>query len=746
MKPIQKKDGKLICVGSGIRAIAHFTLEAQACIREADMVYISVADPVTVKWIQEQNPNHFDLYQYYANDRPRFLTYAQMTERMLIDVRAGKFVVAVFYGHPGVFVNPSHDAIAVARAEGYHAAMLPGVSAEDCLFADLGIDPSRVGLQTVEATDLLLRKREIQIDTNLIVWQVGCVGDVGFQFSGFENTSFPLLLDYLASYYGDDHKITNYIAPQYPTSDPVIEEYSIAELRLPENARKISGISTFFIAAKVNKSGDADMAAQMGLAIGDTPVTPFPQIDMEQYKASQQLAVQMLEVHEEPEGYPQPAPSEAAYAFMKGLAESYSEWLKFTQDRGAYIAAYPGLSDFEKKTLQLGYPGAIRMMMQKSAEREALRFVNDSIADAAMTQEYQELIRIATDELKEGRCSERQFLDSTRSWLVNRGYLTTVPHVTTTVQGLADAPDWTGTYQLYIETSPGAYSLGPLIILGSSSLTVDGITIQDYNLVVNSLSWSAKNGNPSSASLTFFVNTKTNANSFYGEYWTTAQPQPTDANAVGEAVSSAPLSNWAATYYTANLVGNKWTKDSKLKVSADGTVNYNQTIQNYTYGGNELSWQMADGNAQNVVIAFSTNKSGKMEFYGFKWTTGAKPAQANFSGIVGSGGGGWPPIAVAAVALTVNAQVTANAQAAATTAQATATTATATATATSATAATTSVSVTVAPAAAEKMAHLSRQAGLDVEKVKKATEALSRKLREIEALARGKESRRDAKL
>jgi len=241
-------EGKLICVGSGIRAISQFTLEAQACIREADMVYISVADPVTVKWIEEQNPNHFDLYQYYANDKPRYLTYAQMTERMLMDVRAGKFVVSVFYGHPGVFVNPSHDAIAVARSEGYHAKMLPGISAEDCLFADLGIDPSRVGLQTVEATDLLLRKREPQIDTNVIIWQVGCVGDVGFQFSGFENGNFPVLLDYLASYYGEDHKITNYVAPQYPNGDPIIEEYSIQELRQPENARQISGISTFFIA------------------------------------------------------------------------------------------------------------------------------------------------------------------------------------------------------------------------------------------------------------------------------------------------------------------------------------------------------------------------------------------------------------------------------------------------------------------------------------------------------------------
>ena len=36
--------------------------------------------------------------------------------------------------------------------------MLPGISAEDCLFADLGFDPAVRGCQTFEATDFLLRQ------------------------------------------------------------------------------------------------------------------------------------------------------------------------------------------------------------------------------------------------------------------------------------------------------------------------------------------------------------------------------------------------------------------------------------------------------------------------------------------------------------------------------------------------------------------------------------------------------------
>ena len=76
---------------------------------------------------------------------------------MLQEVRLGKVVVGVFYGHPGIFVAPSHRAISIARAEGYEAKMLPAVSAEDSLYADLGVDPSRCGCVCTCDMPLLLK-------------------------------------------------------------------------------------------------------------------------------------------------------------------------------------------------------------------------------------------------------------------------------------------------------------------------------------------------------------------------------------------------------------------------------------------------------------------------------------------------------------------------------------------------------------------------------------------------------------
>lgn len=95
---------------------------------------------------------------------------------MLQDVRAGKNVFGIFYGHPGVFVACTHRALAIARAEGYEGKMLPGVSAEDYMFADLGFDPAILGCANFEATALLLRDTPLDPTMNNIIWQVGCVG------------------------------------------------------------------------------------------------------------------------------------------------------------------------------------------------------------------------------------------------------------------------------------------------------------------------------------------------------------------------------------------------------------------------------------------------------------------------------------------------------------------------------------------------------------------------------------------
>jgi uncharacterized protein YabN with tetrapyrrole methylase and pyrophosphatase domain len=153
-------------------------------------------------------------------------------------------VCVVFYGHPGVCVNPTHRAIQKARDEGFLARMLPGVSALDMLIADLGIDPVD-GCQTFEATDFLIRKRCVDTSSALILWQIGviAVDDYMDTAENWNPEGLRLLTDVLGEIYSPEHLVTVYEASAYPTCDPIIQRVPIAAL---PNA-KISSGSTLYV-------------------------------------------------------------------------------------------------------------------------------------------------------------------------------------------------------------------------------------------------------------------------------------------------------------------------------------------------------------------------------------------------------------------------------------------------------------------------------------------------------------------
>ena len=53
--------------------------------------------------------------------------------------------------------------------------MLPGIPAEDRLYADLNLDPSRPACQTLGASDDMLRERPTTTDYHVINFQIGAV-------------------------------------------------------------------------------------------------------------------------------------------------------------------------------------------------------------------------------------------------------------------------------------------------------------------------------------------------------------------------------------------------------------------------------------------------------------------------------------------------------------------------------------------------------------------------------------------
>jgi uncharacterized protein YabN with tetrapyrrole methylase and pyrophosphatase domain len=253
--------GLLVVVGTGIKAVGHMTLDARAWIASAAEVHYVTTDPITEGVIKGLAPTAQSLARFYEVGRERHDTYNAMTQTMLAGARAGRTVCAAFYGHPGVFVYPSHDAIRRARAEGIRAIMEPGVSAEDCLFADLGLDPAVVGCAQYEATDFLVYRRRPDPSGALIIWQIGVVGDFAWNPGRTNADNVRVLAGELARTYGPDHVVVVYEAAQLPTCMPTIVHVRLADLPHVQ----LSTASTLFVPPVEQRGPDVAMIDRLGL-------------------------------------------------------------------------------------------------------------------------------------------------------------------------------------------------------------------------------------------------------------------------------------------------------------------------------------------------------------------------------------------------------------------------------------------------------------------------------------------------
>ena len=222
--------GSLVCVGVGMTLGSHLTPLSRSYIENADVVFAATSDGIVELWLAKMHADVRSLQSCYREGKSRADSYREMIATMLSEVRAGKRVCGAFYGHPGVFAGVPHEAIEQARREGYAAHMEPGVSVEDCLYADLGIDPGRYGCQHFEASQLLLYRRRIDPSAYLVLWQVGVAGDRSLTRFATGAEYRQVLVDVLIRDYAPDHAAIIYKVATLPTQQPRIERATIAQL------------------------------------------------------------------------------------------------------------------------------------------------------------------------------------------------------------------------------------------------------------------------------------------------------------------------------------------------------------------------------------------------------------------------------------------------------------------------------------------------------------------------------------
>lgn len=209
---------------------SHITPLARSYIEKSDVVFAAMSDGVMELWLAKMNPDVRSLQCYYREGKSRLQTYREMVEAMLAETRAGKRVCGAFYGHPGVFAWPAHKAIELARSEGYDAHMEPGVSAADCLYADLGIDPGRHGCQHFEASQFMFYRRRVDTAAYLILWQIGVAGDRTLARFSTGASHRRVLVDVLSRDYDAAHEVVLYKAATLAISRSQILRMPLAAL------------------------------------------------------------------------------------------------------------------------------------------------------------------------------------------------------------------------------------------------------------------------------------------------------------------------------------------------------------------------------------------------------------------------------------------------------------------------------------------------------------------------------------
>lgn len=637
--------GKLVLVGSGIKGVGHFTLEGLGHVEAADIVYYAVADPTTELFIQEHAKKSIDLYNLYGNGKPRRDTYTQMAEKLLESLRDGKYVVGVFYGHPGIFVSPAHRALQIAWLEGFDAQMLPGVSAIDCMSADLSVDPSRPGLQILEATDLLLRERTLFTDGHVVLFQVGSVGDMGFNFTGFKDTKFPMLVKKLEEIYGEDHQLTHYIAPQFSIVDPRIDRFTIRELWDPKVQKKINGISTFYIPPKTLKKANAVIAAQLGLRLTSKESKPLagPFHQGSPYSTRDLKAIEDLKTHKLPQGYKATKASKAAYELLRDLALKPHMLHAFRRNPVSFLKRNAvKLTEKEEKAILSRHAGRLRMMM-KDDTNAAEEFVQAVYRSMSFAKEWAKEV---TSYIK--TTDPTLAMKLINSWLEKQGYDTTFDQV---LEAFTKARDrslnaYTGLYTIYF-TDGSQISGQPSSLIGRGVVKYLNKTIQRWSFVDSVLTWNMSSGNAQSAKLTFIILTNKTlkalpANAYVGPQFSGAisSTAPTIASLAGynaygcvgsnsiahggkihkpipaNTVNGTPLSQYSDTYQVFLLSAGQTPKETSFELvvnavpgapEASAKISYDKApISGFRYNNNVLSWT-ASGNLNSAYLLFYYN-------------------------------------------------------------------------------------------------------------------------------------------
>ena len=217
--------GSLVIVDTGVMAVNQVTVEGYLWIRQSDRVLFLGADPVTEQWIRTLNENVESLNALETAD--------EIVERIQDHIRAGLSICLVIHGRTALHAQVQREAVALSRAEEVPAAVVPGVSALECLCSDLGLDPLRDGCQIFSAEHFVEHRRRPDPSAALVV-------------SLSEEAASAELLEVLQSAYGAEHEVVLHEPARYAVLAPVIRRTAIGSVSEDD----LAGVSHLYVPAQ----------------------------------------------------------------------------------------------------------------------------------------------------------------------------------------------------------------------------------------------------------------------------------------------------------------------------------------------------------------------------------------------------------------------------------------------------------------------------------------------------------------
>lgn len=232
-------------VGLGMGSADQVTREVDRVLQESEQVLFVDPSIGMQEYLSKRCSNVTDLSTLYQEGKNRLQTYKEMATVVIEAAMSNPPVTLALYGHPTVFAYPPFIIRSVANQLGLKVKVLPGVSAMDCILAELMIDPANEGLQMFEASDLLMRRRRLSTDMQTLIWQVGSLETGLYSTMTNRPERFGRFLDYLLEYYPSYHEVTAVFCSSHPAVPSTIFTFFLKDLLAV--AEELHGGYTLFL-------------------------------------------------------------------------------------------------------------------------------------------------------------------------------------------------------------------------------------------------------------------------------------------------------------------------------------------------------------------------------------------------------------------------------------------------------------------------------------------------------------------